>query len=718
MVSFEDFLNSNFPTFKKHSLRVIEKWSGLPSHKKTILKLLPIFLILAAIPLTVNLSQKQQNVNTNAVTSTSLIYGSGIGMDSLNNTTIGPYGSVSSYRFRATTTSLLNSIRIYIVGKAAGYASGTGGTLEVSVQTDDATSNHGPSGTVISSVSIPNASSLDGLPLITFPAPATLNAGQLYHIVFRNTDPSPSTNFVSLDGIFMYQPTVPRQPLFSDVDWGQPLKYASNGWQDRPNTIPILQLNYADGTKAGLGYMEVWVRSYKIISGSGMAREAFTVSGSDKTVSSATVRIMRDSGTSPLTVRLETSNGTLIEQGTIPSSSIAVGTPGDNGGGSTWATYTFSAPHALSQGQSYNLVLSAPSDTQYSIFVIRKGVEYQFAPTTHFSEGYAQYNTGTGWVAFDQDGGARNLDEGDLQFYFALATGATPTPTPTVAVSTPTPTSSTTFSITSGPSVSSITNTGATITWYLSDYGTGQVEYGTTSNYGLYSTPETSFNWNYHSQNLSGLLPGTTYHYRVKSTNKSGITVTSSDNTFTTTGGITLTLTPTPTFTPTPTLKPTNTPTPTPIPPTPTPAASTLGNGLLGMYYSNRFLSGSILYRVDPSINFNWGKDSPMPGIGPNNFSIRWTGYILPKYSEIYTFYAQTDDGVRVWVNNVLVIDSWFDHSATTEYSGRISLSANKKYSIKVEYYEKNVYSSARISWSSPSTPKTIIPQSQLFTYY
>jgi hypothetical protein len=259
----------------------------------------------------------------------------------------------------------------------------------------------------------------DALPLISWTSPAVLTVGQLYHVVFVNIDPSPAVNYASLDGVFMYQSTSPRQPAFDDVDWGQPLRYGTGTWFDRSSTVPIMQLNYANGVVGGLGYMEVWVRSYKSISGSGMAREAFTVSGQSRLVSSFSVRLMRIGGSSPLTVRLETAAGTVVEQGTIPATSIPVGVPGDHGGTghATWVTYAFSAPRTLAAGQSYNVVLTAPSDTVYSVFVIRKGVDYSYGRATYFGDGHAQYNSGTGWGPFTQDGGPA-LDEGDLQFYF------------------------------------------------------------------------------------------------------------------------------------------------------------------------------------------------------------------------------------------------------------------------------------------------------------
>jgi hypothetical protein len=165
--------------------------------------------------------------------------------------------------------------------------------------------------------------------------------------------------------------------------------------------------------------MEVWVRSYKSISGVARAREVFTVSGANRAVGSVSVRLMRISGSSPLTVRLETSSGVLIEQGTVAASQVAIGTPGDHSGTghATWETYTFDTPRTLIAGNSYNVVLSAPSDTVYSIFVVREGSSWGFNDSTVFADGRAQYTSGTSWGPFTQDGGTV-VDQGDLQFYF------------------------------------------------------------------------------------------------------------------------------------------------------------------------------------------------------------------------------------------------------------------------------------------------------------
>ena len=138
------------------------------------------------------------------------------------------------------------------------------------------------------------------------------------------------------------------------------------------------------------------------------------------------------------------------------------------------------------------------------------------------------------------------------------------------------------------------------------------------------------------------------------------------------------------------------------------------GGGLKGEYYDNMDFTNLMVTRVDPTVDFDWGNGSPDPSIGVDTFSVRWTGQVEPLYSETYTFYTTTDDGVRLWVDNTLIVDKWIDQ-APTEWSGTISLTAGIKYDIKIEYYENGGGAAAQLRWSSASQAKEIIPESQLY---
>lgn len=123
----------------------------------------------------------------------------------------------------------------------------------------------------------------------------------------------------------------------------------------------------------------------------------------------------------------------------------------------------------------------------------------------------------------------------------------------------------------------------------------------------------------------------------------------------------------------------------TPIPPTATPVVIT---DWRGEYYSNPNLNGTpVLVRNDVVVSFNWGGGAPAAGLPTDNFSARWTR-TLNFPSGIYRFALTIDDGVRVWVDNNLVIDQWHDGSPTT-YVAEARLSEGK-HRIRIEYYERS----------------------------
>ncbi|MDP2897206.1 MAG: PA14 domain-containing protein [bacterium] len=95
---------------------------------------------------------------------------------------------------------------------------------------------------------------------------------------------------------------------------------------------------------------------------------------------------------------------------------------------------------------------------------------------------------------------------------------------------------------------------------------------------------------------------------------------------------------------------------------------------------------------------------------GRSDYSVRWTGQVIPKYSETYTFHTVSNDGVRLWVDGKLVIDNWTDHSVT-EDEGKIQLDAGRKVNIKIEFYQGGGGAVAKLSWSSPSQKKEIVPE-------
>ena len=88
-----------------------------------------------------------------------------------------------------------------------------------------------------------------------------------------------------------------------------------------------------------------------------------------------------------------------------------------------------------------------------------------------------------------------------------------------------------------------------------------------------------------------------------------------------------------------------------------------------------------------------------------------------PQYSETYYFVANTDDGVKLWVNDQLIVDAWTNKSAS-DITGTINLQGGVRYNLKMEYYHANgtaTAAAANLSWYSPSQSKQVIPASRLY---
>ncbi|MEN9920067.1 MAG: hypothetical protein RL662_2503 [Bacteroidota bacterium] len=130
--------------------------------------------------------------------------------------------------------------------------------------------------------------------------------------------------------------------------------------------------------------------------------------------------------------------------------------------------------------------------------------------------------------------------------------------------------------------------------------------------------------------------------------------------------------------------------------------------------------------RTDSAINFNWVRNSPDPRIRVDHFTAEWSGYIAPQYSEEYTFTAKADDGVRVWINNILIIDRWSKQEQTQDgfvqgaqtsqsYTSKIKLKRNEKYPIKVEYFEDVQNASIEVKWASKYQQEEAIPASAFY---
>jgi beta-glucosidase len=129
-------------------------------------------------------------------------------------------------------------------------------------------------------------------------------------------------------------------------------------------------------------------------------------------------------------------------------------------------------------------------------------------------------------------------------------------------------------------------------------------------------------------------------------------------------------------------------------------------NGLWGEYFPNTKLEGKpVLTRLDKAVNFNWGYDAPHPALhrpdDRNTFSIRWTGKLLPPKTGVYKLNVIHNDGLRLYVDDRLLIDNWKKNRIGYK-TASIELKAGQTYSLRIEYFFDGGISVVKFGWKLP----------------
>ena len=138
------------------------------------------------------------------------------------------------------------------------------------------------------------------------------------------------------------------------------------------------------------------------------------------------------------------------------------------------------------------------------------------------------------------------------------------------------------------------------------------------------------------------------------------------------------------------------------------------GNGLVGTYFNNATLSGTPALTRNglPAVALGAGA-GPVAGFGTSNWGIRWDGYLESPVAGAHVLRAVVngDDAVRVYVGGTLVIDNWTQPSTVARQSGTVTLAANAKTPIRVEFKDPSGSANLQMLWQLPgSAAATAMP--------
>ncbi|MFA6534087.1 MAG: PA14 domain-containing protein [Patescibacteria group bacterium] len=138
------------------------------------------------------------------------------------------------------------------------------------------------------------------------------------------------------------------------------------------------------------------------------------------------------------------------------------------------------------------------------------------------------------------------------------------------------------------------------------------------------------------------------------------------------------------------------------------------GDGLWGTYYSGKDLTNRAFERLDGQVNFDWASGSPGSGLGSDNFSVRWEGQVNVNSDSTVTFFVQSDDGARLYLDGSLVIDSWQNYQPKVNgwHQGSVYLTSGS-HDIKLEYFEVTGGAYVKLCWNKQGE---LIPQGNLFS--
>src|SRR5881392_4053425 len=125
--------------------------------------------------------------------------------------------------------------------------------------------------------------------------------------------------------------------------------------------------------------------------------------------------------------------------------------------------------------------------------------------------------------------------------------------------------------------------------------------------------------------------------------------------------------------------------------------------GLNAEYFANVNFSGSpVLKRVDGNVDFEWNNVSPGPGVPAGNYSVRWTGELVPPVDGDYRLGGSTDGGYRIYLDGKKFVDDSGPHSART-MTTLVHLQAGHAYPIRMEYFHAWWEATARLLWLPPN---------------
>jgi len=128
-------------------------------------------------------------------------------------------------------------------------------------------------------------------------------------------------------------------------------------------------------------------------------------------------------------------------------------------------------------------------------------------------------------------------------------------------------------------------------------------------------------------------------------------------------------------------------------------------NGLKADYYDGTNFERFVGTKIETNIDYYWLWNAPFEGMNPSKCSVRWTGRLMAPETGEFTFSASYDDGIRVWVNEIQIIDNW-QLNNMAHSKGSFNMEKGVYYDLKIEYFNAMAEAEITLFWELPSAKK------------
>jgi hypothetical protein len=132
------------------------------------------------------------------------------------------------------------------------------------------------------------------------------------------------------------------------------------------------------------------------------------------------------------------------------------------------------------------------------------------------------------------------------------------------------------------------------------------------------------------------------------------------------------------------------------------------GSVLAKYYESWEFKAAPLATRSEPGLVLSW-PEAPDPAVKSDFFATVLSAELTADATDTYTFFLESDDGGRLWIDGELLID-WWRYTTPGPLAADKPLVAGTKHAILVEHYDSVGSAGVSVTWKRPATVRGPIP--------